>query len=791
MSIIGLGESAQKRKEKTSEKSVSREGFLTVGPALGGVTPPVSSPEALRLARFALDQAADGVQWISPEGRFLYVNEEACRELGYSRQELLTMAVWDIDPDRTREVFQERFQMLKEQEAWTFETRHRRKDGTIFPVEIAARYGTFGGREYYFAFVRDITKRKRAEEALRVSEERWQFALEGAGEGGWDWNAQTNEVVFSRRWKEMLGFEEHEIGNSLEEWEKRVHPQDKERVYAEIEKHFSGQVPVYVSEHRVKCKDGTYKWILDRGKVITRTNDGKPLRVVGTHSDLTARKQAEEALRESEELFRSIVEHSHAGIYMIDDAFRFVYVNDLFCRITGYTREEIVGTDFRSILAEESVGLVCDHYLRRQRGEEIPDQYQITIVRKDGEKRIAEMTVSVITDAAGKKCTVGQGLDITERKRAEEALCNQYKFLEVLLESIPLPVFFKDKKETYLGCNKAFETLLGTPKSQIIGRAVHELTLGVPADMHHRGDLYVFAHPGNHAYEHDLVDSKMKRRHFVITKATYQDQEGDVAGLIGTVFETTEIKKLQAQLLQAQKMEAIGTLAAGVAHEINNPITGVMNYAQILSDQAEEVGADAAIPLRIIKEAERVSKIVKSLLSFARASGTEVGPVDIGPIIEDTLALTTAQFRKEGIQVLVDVRKGLPPIMANRQRIQQVVLNVVANCRYALNKKYGEFDKNKLIEIRAELIGSDGARMLRTTFHDRGTGIPWELQSEIFNPFFSTKPINEGTGLGLSISYGIVKDHQGNIQVESVEGEYTKMMVDLPVATHIREHATA
>jgi two-component system, cell cycle sensor histidine kinase and response regulator CckA len=791
MSIVGLGKSAEGRKEKASEKSVSREGFLTFGPALGSLPTPVSAQEALGLAQFALDQAPDGVQWISPEGRFLYANEQVCRELGYSRQELLTMAVWDIDPDRTREVFQERFQMLKEQKTWTFETRHRRKDGTSFPVEIAARYETFGAQEYYFAFVRDITKRKREEEALRVSEERWQFALEGAGEGVWDWNAQTNEVIFTRRWKEMLGFEEHEIGDSLEEWETRVHPEDKERVYAEIEKHFSGQVPVYVSEHRVKCKDGTYKLILDRGKVITRTNDGKPLRVVGTHSDLTERNRAEEALRESEELFRSIVAHSHAGIYMIDDAFRFVYVNDLFCKITGYTREEIVGTDFRSILAEESVGVVCDHYLCRQRGEEIPDQYQIVIIRKDGQKRIAEMTVAVITDAAGKKRTVGQGLDITERKRAEEALRNQYKFLEVLLESVPLPVFFKGKEGIYLGCNKAFETLLGIPRSQIIGRAVHELIIGVPADMHHRSDLYVFDHPGIHAYEHDLVDSKIKRRHFVITKATYQDEAGNVAGLIGTVFETTEIKKLQAQLLQAQKMEAVGTLAAGVAHEINNPITGVMNYAQILCDQAEEVGADAGIPLRIIKEAERVSKIVKSLLSFARESSTEVGSVDIGPIIEDTLALTTAQFRKEGIQVLVDVRKGLPPITANRQRIQQVVLNILANSRYALNKKYGGFDKHKLIEIRAELIGSNGARMLRTTFYDRGTGIPRELQSEIFNPFFSTKPVKEGTGLGLSISYGIVKDHQGSIQVESVEGEYTKMMVDLPVATPSREHSTA
>lgn len=789
--MVGPNKSPRGRREKASEKSTFSDGFLTLVPSVDGVTPADSMEDAVGLAYFALDQAPDAVQLISPEGHFLYVNEESCRELGYSREELLTMGVWDIDPDRTPEMFRKRFQMLKEQKGWTFEARHRRKDGTIFPVEISARYGIFGGQEYYFAFVRNVTERKQAEEALRESEERWQFALEGAGEGVWDWNAQTNEVFFSRQWKAMLGFEDNEIGNSLEEWDMRVHPEDKERVYAEIEKHFKGEAQVYISEHRVKCKDGTYKWVLDRGKVITRTEDGKPLRVVGTHTDLAERKQAEEALKESEALFRSIVEHSHAGIYMIDDAFRFVYVNDLFCKITGYAREEIVGTDFRAILAEESARDVSEHYLRRQQGEQITDQYQIAIIRKDGEKRIAEMTVAVITDAGGKKRTVGQGLDITDRKRAEKALQDQFKFLEVLLESIPLPVFFKDMQGVYLGCNKAFEELLGLSRNQIIGRMVHDVFPGEGADRHQCSDLYLCEHPGIHAYEYEVADHNKQRRQFVITKAAYQDQEGKPAGLIGTIFEVTEVKRLQVQLLQAQKMEAVGTLSAGVAHEINNPITGVINYAQILCDQAEEVGADAGIPLRIMKEAERVSRIVKSLLSFARESTAEVAPVEMGEIIEETLALTAAQLRKEGIRVLVEVEKGLPPIMANRPRIQQVLLNIVTNSRYALNKKYHGFHKDKVIEIRAEEVKQEGESFLRTTIYDRGTGIPREVQSDVFNPFFSTKPVDEGTGLGLSISYGIVKDHRGSIQVESAEGQYTKMMVDLPVATHLREHATA
>ncbi|MBN2393958.1 MAG: PAS domain S-box protein [Anaerolineae bacterium] len=274
-----------------------------------------------------------------------------------------------------------------------------------------------------------------AKEALRESEARWQFALEGAGDGVWDWNAQTNQVYYSRQWKTMLGFEEQEIGNALAEWDTRMHPDDRDYVYEEIRKHLEGKIPVYTSEHRVQCKDGTYKWILDRGQVVEWTEDGKPLRVIGTHSDITRRKQTEEALRESEEKYRSIVENALVGIFMVDDAYRFAYVNDELCRILQYSSEELVGMDFRNVLSDESRTFVVDYYIRRRRGEQLPSRYELTVLRQDGQVRYAEMSATVVRDAAGRVRTMGQLVDITERKQAEAALARRALELRKLYEA--------------------------------------------------------------------------------------------------------------------------------------------------------------------------------------------------------------------------------------------------------------------------------------------------------------------------------------------------------------------
>ena len=245
--------------------------------------------------------------------------------------------------------------------------------------------------------------------------------------------------------------------------------------------------------------------------------------------------------------------------------------------------------------------------------------------------------------------------------------------------------------------------------------------------------------------------------------------------------DVTQRKQMEAQLQHAQRMEAIGTLAAGVAHEINNPISGVMGYAEILKDRYQEQGRNDDIPDKIIKEAERIAEIVKNLLSFARGWQEKSSPADIKDIISNTLSMIKGRIAKDGIKLSVDVPDNLPDIKARSHEIQQVFLNILSNAHYGLNQRFPKPNQNKSLKIESQTIKLEDQNYVRTTFYDNGTGIPKNVLNKICDPFFSTKPPGNGTGLGLSISHGLIYNQGGKLLFESVEGEYTKVMVDLPV----------
>ncbi|MEN8263084.1 MAG: ATP-binding protein [Nitrospirota bacterium] len=249
--------------------------------------------------------------------------------------------------------------------------------------------------------------------------------------------------------------------------------------------------------------------------------------------------------------------------------------------------------------------------------------------------------------------------------------------------------------------------------------------------------------------------------------------------------EIADRKLAEAEAMRASQLASLGELAAGVAHEVNNPINGIINYAQLLANRSEKGSDNNEIARRIIKEGERVTSIVTNLLSFAREIKEQKKPVCISEIMCDTLALIETQLKKDGIKLKVHMPAALPRITAQPQQLEQVFLNIISNARYALNEKYPDKNKNKKLEIIAgQETGSERPHMF-ISFYDTGTGISECIRDKIFNPFFTTKPSGRGTGLGLSISNGIISDHSGRLMIKSKHGTFTEVRIELPLNNHI------
>ncbi len=239
--------------------------------------------------------------------------------------------------------------------------------------------------------------------------------------------------------------------------------------------------------------------------------------------------------------------------------------------------------------------------------------------------------------------------------------------------------------------------------------------------------------------------------------------------------------EMEAYQRQQQKLEAIGTLAGGVAHEINNPLSGIMNYAELICEDLEKASPTAEYAHSIIEETERIATIVKNLLQFSRQEKQTHSYASIYDIIGQTVSLIKTIIKKDQIHLDIQIDEGLPEIKCRSQQIQQVLMNLLTNARDSLNEKYPDYDDNKVIRVRCSALEAEDRRWLRLTVEDGGMGISERIRERIFEPFFSTKPKDKGTGLGLSISFGIVKDHHGRIEVESEEGRYSRFILTLPV----------
>jgi PAS domain S-box-containing protein len=370
-----------------------------------------------------------------------------------------------------------------------------------------------------------------------------------------------------------------------------------------------------------------------------------------------------------------------------------------------------------------------------------------------------------------------------ERKRTEVALRESEEKLAGILNSIPdmILVLDKDLNITWSN-NSALELLGATPVGKKCFDAFDSDKQGCEACNVQK----CFEDGLRDEHELELIKPDGSRIDLWCTASVATRSENGVPQSVVVLYrDITEKKLLETETARACQLASIGELAAGVAHEINNPINGIINCAQILLDEEGELSEKTEIFQRILKAGGRIAMIVRNLLSFARNHEEEPELITVQSILSDSLELTEAQLRSDGIELNVDIADTadtIPAIKVRAHQIQQVFLNIISNARYALNQKFPHAHENKIIDIKGDTVDTNGKKYVRMVFCDRGAGIPSDILGRICDPFFSNKPLGEGTGLGLSISQSIIKDHGGKLYFDSVEDQYAKIIIELPAA---------
>lgn len=363
----------------------------------------------------------DGLS-IVENGRLVFINDRACEIFGHSQEEMSRIVSLDMATPEHKERINK---LLKDYQSgqmvpWEVEFKIVRKDGEVRHLHNRYSVSELNDVQTIYVMTSDITEKVQALEALKISEERWQFALEGAGDGVWDWNTVTNRIFFSHQWKNMLGYSDDEVGSDLGEWERLVHPDDKPGAYAEIERHFKRQTEFYQTEYRMRCKDGSYKWILDRGKVIEWQDDGKPQRMIGTHSDITELKNKENLLRIERDFNQTLIHDSPLFFVAIKPGGEVMMMNKTMLTALGYESEEVVGKDYLEATAAdeeyEKLRVAFSTIVDKRKGTQL--SYRVRC--KDGSTIPVEWHGKPIFLGDKMDFFIGIGFDITERERAEK-----------------------------------------------------------------------------------------------------------------------------------------------------------------------------------------------------------------------------------------------------------------------------------------------------------------------------------------------------------------------------------
>jgi PAS domain S-box-containing protein len=480
------------------------------------------------------------------------------------------------------------------------------------------------------------------------------------------------------------------------------------------------------------------------------------------------------ALRKNEARFTELFESLQEGIYIATPDDRLIDANPALARMLGYdSKEELLSRSFADLLPDEEQ--------RRTLREQVDNQptvqgREITLTRKDGRPLVCLNTAGAVRDTTGRVVRYhGALMDITERREMERRLYQQQEFARRLIDSFPDLIFVVDSTGHYTFVSPRVKDVLGyepeeTQNLEFGGRTHME---DRPALLSLFGEMLA----GRQTFASLEVRVRNKQGEWRRLRCHFSPlftETGKIDGVVISGRDVTELKRLEEQLIQAEKLAAMGQMLAGVAHELNNPLTAILGVTELLRD-SEGVQENTKRQLELThRQARRAARIVQNLLEFSRPAAPQKKPLDVNTIIERTLQLQDHSLRRNNVQVDFQPQSDLPAVIGDANQLIQVFLNLISNAEHAIR----EVRESGRIQIR---IGRIGAH-ISVTVQDDGVGVAQEALPKLFDPFYTTKRPGGGTGLGLSICMSIVREHGGSVDVETLPAGGSAFTVYLPAA---------
>ncbi len=728
--------------------------------------------------RLITDNVPALIGYVDSGQRYRFNNRAYSAWFGYTRAELYGKEVREVLGEAAYAAIKPHMERALSGHAVTFEA--------YLPLKHAGRryvnasyvpdFGETGEVNGFYVLIADATERKKAEDAVRESEMRFRRMADTAPVLMWMADEEKQCVYFNKQWFDFTGRTlEQELGFG---WAEGVHPDDLERCIRTYEQAFDRREP-FSMQYRLRRYDDSYHWVLDNG-VPRFTETGAFVGYIGSAIDITSHKQATESLIRQRDFAEGLIATAPAIVLVLDRDGRIVRINPYMERLSGYRLEEVMGRDwFTTFLPERDRDRIRGVFQTALGGVSTRGNIN-PIVTKGGEERPIEWYDTILKDADGSVTGVlAIGQDITERIQAEESLRRWAHVFEHAEWGVAVSSADGTRIATL---NPAFAKMHGCTVEELTGKPVVDVYAPERrADL--AGHVQVAYETGHHTFESEHLRKDGTRFPVLVDVTAVKDDDGNILYRVVNVQDLSDRKKLeenarrhQEELAYVGRVSTISELAAGLAHEINQPLSAIVNYAegcihrlrsgnanrQPLLDAMERVGA----------QARRAANIIKNLREFVATRKPARSWVDINELIREAVQLVHAEAIRHRIVVKMRLGRGLPPVWANAIKIEQAIVNLLRNAIDAM--RASECERREVV-VRTSSMRDNHVEI---AVSDTGPGLCGADAEKLFDPFYTTK--THGMGLGLAISRTIVESHGGTISVRSNPHAGVTFLITLP-----------